>query len=192
MKRLTTLSSKDLRLSRSSDEDSMINVYKIGLILDPGELICWTNRLKKLTSIRHRNLILRVAHGDIFSNSRLCKFGLRDSSNCQNCDEPVETIRHRLLDCAKAREAWGQLDEARNILHLPVPSTLSIENILGAGERLDKISLAIQAELLLKLSTKSDGYCPQQLARAAIKLVLSSEKLNNEELQLYKNWLRQI
>lgn len=189
IKRLTTMSSKDLRLSRSNDEE--INIFKIGLVLDPGELRSWTHRIKRLTSTRHRNLILRVAHGDIFSNSRLCKFGLRDSSGCKNCDEQVETVKHRLMECPKAREAWAKLDEARNMLQVATPSTLTIENILGAGERIDKISLALQAELLLRLSTKSDGYCPQQIAKAATKLVFSSETLSNEKLELYKNWLRQ-
>ena len=190
MKRLTTMSSKDLRLSRSCDEENMINVFKIGMILDPGELLSWTTRLKSLTSTRHKNMLLRVAHGDIFSNSRLCRFGLRDSPSCRNCNEQVESIQHRLLECPKAREAWAKLDEAINQLQITRPSTLTIENILGAGERLDKISLALQAELLLKLSSRSEGYCPQQIARSAIQVVFNSEKLSNERRELYKNWAR--
>ena len=190
MKRLTTMSSKELRLSRSKEEEKMINVYKIGLILDPGELLSWTSRLKSLTSTRHRNILLRVVHGDIFSNARLLKFGLRDSSNCHNCDEAVETIQHRLLECPKAREAWMRLNEARDHLQINSPGTLTMANLVGAGDRLDKLSLALQAELLIKLSGKSDGYCPLQIVRSTIQMVLNCERLGEDQLELYKQWKR--
>ena len=78
------------------------------------------------------------------------------------------------------------------MLQVAIPSMLTIENMLGAGERLDKISLALQAELLLKLSTKSEGYCPQQIVKSAIQLVYNSERVTNEKRELYVNWLRQF
>ena len=132
-----------------------------------------------------------MAHGDIFSNSRLCRFRLRENPNCSNCNEVVESPLHRLLDCPKARLAWNKLNEARNQLQIETPGTLTIENLLGADERLDKISLALQAELLLKLSSKSEGYCPQQIVRSAVKVVLGSENLTIEKRNLFKEWIRQ-
>ena len=191
LKRLNKMSSKELRQSRSNEEDNMINVFKLGLVLDPGELLSWTGKMRKLTSTRHKNILLRVAHGDIFSNSRLFKFRLRDSPRCKNCDELVESVQHRLLECPKARETWIKLNEARNLLQLESPATLTLENLVGAGDRLPKLSLALQAEVLLKLSIKSDGYCPQQIVKSAIMVVLNSERLDNEKRELFNNWRRQ-
>ena len=190
IKKISSMSSKDIRLSRTNFGDHMINVYKIGMVLDPGELLSWTKRVKSLTSTRHKNILLRVAHGDVFSNARLHKFGLRDSAGCSNCDERVESIQHRLFDCPKARETWIKFNEAKNSLELTVVNLLTLENILGAGERLDKLDLALQAELLLRLSSKGEGYHPEQVVRSAVSLVFNSERLNDEKMQLFKNWKR--
>ena len=55
-----------------------------------------------------------------------------------------------------------------------------MENLIGAKDKLGKIELALQSELLLKLSSKSEEYCPSQMVRAAVKLVCNSEKLEEE------------
>ena len=51
--------------------------------------------------------------------------------------------------------------------------------MVGVKDDVSKLELALQAELLLKLSTKSDGYNPEQLVRAAVLLVCNSEKLDD-------------
>ena len=184
------LSSKEFRTARSKDEELMINVFKLGPILTPGELAAWTKSVKKLTSTRHRNILLRAMHGDIYSNSRLHKFKLRDAPNCCNCPELVETRLHRLVECPKAIEAWNELNRIKASLSLNTLSDNSIENVVGAKDRVSKLELALQAELILKLSTKSDGYCPSQLVRSAVLLVCNSEKLEpevNERFKAFKN-----
>ena len=80
------------------------------LILTPGEVISWTKKIKKLTSTRHENILLRAAHGDIFSIARLLKFGLKDNPKCSNCPEPVEANQHRIAECPKAIETWRKLE----------------------------------------------------------------------------------
>ena len=55
---------------------------------------------------------------------------------------------------------------------------LSLENILGAKDNVDSLELALNAELILKMSVKSDGYCPDQLVRATVLLVGNAEKLD--------------
>ena len=82
------------------------------------------------------------------------------------------------------------MNEAKNSLDLTVVNPLTLENILGAGERLDKLDLALQAELLLRLSSKGEGYHPEQVVRSAVSLVFNSERLNDEKMQLFKNWKR--
>ena len=60
-----------------------------------------------------------------------------------------------------------------------------MENLVGAKDRLGKIELALQAELLLKLSSKGDEYCPDQMVRAAVKLVCNLEKLEDDVRAAY-------
>ena len=190
LSRISTLTCKAIRVSRTNEGDSMINTFKIGIILTPGELISWTRKIRSLTSTRHRNIILRVAHGDIFSNSRLCRFGLRPDSNCANCPELVESIKHRIVECPKAQEAWSLLAEAKDTLNMNSLSDTSIENVLGAKDDLTKLELTLQAELVLRLSTKGDGYCPRQLVHSVITFIGNVETLNEADKENFKRYKR--
>ena len=187
---VSKLTSKQIRVRHCRDEDQMICIYKTGVILTPGEVLAWTLNMKKLTSTRHKNILLRLAHGDIFSNSRLHKFGLKDTSNCANCQEPIETIMHRVVECPKANATWAKLGEVRRLLKLKDISDFTIENLIGAKDKLTKIELALQAEVILKLTSRSDGYDPEQLVNSAVKLVLGCEHLKDELRKEYDRYKR--
>ena len=180
---LSALSSKQIRLLNLQAANC---AFKVGTPLTPGELLSWTRKTKKLTSTRHRNILLRVVHGDIYSNERLHRFGLRENAACSNCPEPVETILHRIAECPKAILTWNNLEDAKRQLNLTGLTDLTVDSLIGTKERLGKIELALQAEVLLRLTSKSEGYCPAQLIKAAIALVLNSENLK-EELRINFN-----
>ena len=187
---ISTISCKEIREGKSNLEESIICTYKIGLILQPGEVLSWTKRMKSLTSTRHKNILLRAAHGDIFSNSRLFKFRLRDSPSCLNCQEPIDTIQHRLLECPKAAVAWSKLDEAKLQLGLTPLTNYTRENILGAGERRSKLELALQAELILRLSTKSESYDAATLVKTVVTFVCNAEHLTEQTKEHFKRFKR--
>ena len=186
---ICSLSSKALRLNQLDDEESMICVYKSGLILNPGELISWTKQARKLTSTRHRNTLLRVAHGDVFSNERLHRFGLKDNPKCCNCNEPNESPRHRILDCPTARRTWNLLEETKLRLGLNQLSDYSLENILGAKDKLSQIELALQAELLLKIISTGDTYDPKRLVKSSLKTISYCERLDPTMHDRFRNEL---
>ena len=177
---ISTLSSKALRLNQIKPEEDMICVYKIGMILDPGELMTWTKRTKSLTSTRHKNILLRVAHGDVFSNSRLFRFNLIDNPGCKNCQEPFESIQHRITECQAARAAWELLNTFKERVGLRVLSDFSIENVLGAKDPVTKVELALNAELIHRLTSVSHHPSPERLVKSVTKLISYSEYLTAE------------
>ena len=130
-------------------------------------------------------------HGDIFSNSRLLKFGLRNSASCANCGEQLETIQHRLIECPTARTSWETLERTKQRLNLNALTDLTIENLVGAKDDVSKLELALQAELILKLSSKSEGYNPEQIVRAAVLLVCNSEALGQETKLKFDSFKRE-
>ena len=67
-----------------------------------------------------------------------------------------------------------------------IMSDLSVENLLGAKDILSKVELALNAELLLKLSTRSNGYMPEQLVRSTVRLIGNSEWHKPEIMQKFK------
>ena len=183
---ICSLSSKALRLNDQVPEENMICVYKSGLILNPGELISWTNQRRRLTSTRHKNVLLRIAHGDVFSNERLHRFGLKDSPKCSNCNEPFESPLHRVVECLNARRTWNIMDAARDRLGLRQLTDHSIENLLGAKDKLNKIELAIQAELLQKIISTSEPYSPERIVANSIKVIQYSERLEPELYEKFR------
>ena len=183
---LSAMSSKSIRLNQSNVEDKIICLYKIGLALNPGEVLSWTSKVRKLTSTRHKNILLRVAHGDIFSNSRLHKFRLRDNPGCANCDEAVESIKHRITECPKAQETWLKVNESKIALGLTPLSDFTIENLLGTKDRVSSIELALNAEIIHRLTSKGEGYCPNQVVKASLQLLSYAEKLDSALKEKFK------
>ena len=179
--KVSTLSSSAFRGDLKSPDEAMICAYKVGILLTPGEVKSWAYRTRKLTSTRHKNIILRVAHGDIYSNDRLFRFGLIEDPKCNNCGLANESIIHRLVECTKATEAWGKLEEEKTKLNLETLSDLSLENLIGAKDRLSKIELALNAELLHRLAAIGGSeYCPNQIIKMVIKTIGNCELLNED------------
>ena len=185
---VSTLSSKDFRIKESYD-DQLICIYKLGLILNPGEVKCWTKKLKRLTSTRHRNILLRLVHGDIFSNSRLFRFGLATDPKCLNCSEPSETIAHRISSCPEAQKAWQELERLKVEIGLVPLTDLSIDNLVGAKDNLGKLELTLQAELLHRLTSSNKINCPYRLVRAVVKFIYLSEKIDPEQRTGFERYL---
>ena len=186
---VATLSSKDFRRSKGDIEGEIICIYKIGLIMDPGEVKSWTKKLNKLTSTRHRNILLRLVHGDIYSNSRLFRFGLATDPKCLNCPEPSESIVHRVSSCPEAMKAWRELECAKADIGLTSLSDFSIENLVGAKDNLSKIELTLQAELLHRLTSLNKISCPNRLVKAVIKFIGLSEKLEPDLKAKFDSYL---
>ena len=189
--RMSPLTSKNFRELMTNEADQMICIYKCGLILTPGDLLNWTGVLKKLTSTKHRCAILRIAHGDVYTNERLARFGLIDNPKCNNCDQPIENLMHRIIECPKATTAWRLLESKISEVGLQSLTQLTIENVLGAGqtENPRKTALTLRAELASRLMTRGGStYCPIALVRACIKTIYTVENLDPET----KNKLKEI
>ena len=51
---------------------------------------------------------------------------------------------------------------------------------MGAKDKLSKIELALNAELILKLTSKGEGYSSSQLVRSTLQLIGNSERMNQD------------
>ena len=172
VKNLSKIKSQDLRHIYLNTEDSMICIYKSGLILAPGEVTHWTAKIRKLTSTKHKCAILRVAHGDIYTNHRLFRFGLTNDPKCLNCDNPVETLSHRIFECNLANEAWTKMEDLITAMDLQPMMHISLEGILGIEPFTNKLELTLRAELLSRLIGKCSGpYSPTGMVKACLSTV---------------------
>jgi hypothetical protein len=103
--KLAKLTTKDIRNELYTGEPILI--YKCGMILSTTECRTWGYRIGKLRSVKHRNILLRISHGDIYTNERKYRYGLTDSPLC-SCGE-VEDLEHKFLKCKRLEPIWDTI-----------------------------------------------------------------------------------
>ena len=168
-------SSKSIRCAISPSEP--LCVHKFGTILTPAEAIQWGHNLKRLTSVRNRNTILRVAHGDIYTKAKLFRYSLEDNPLCPRCGQ-YEDLEHKFVTCDYVQRIWNIIF---NVTCPNMTPDTPIENkILGALTGATPVLVTIHSEILLRiLMLRSDqDYLlrPSHFARLAITKILNCEK----------------
>ena len=176
-KLLDKCTSKEIRLQRTDYQP--LTTLKIGIDLTHAESLSWGHRLSKVTSAKHRNIILRVAHGDIYTNEKLTRFGLADDPSCPRCDQ-IETLRHKFIECSYVKRIWKEAFRVtRTILTcdplLEDPTKAALGAYLGANTSV----LIFNAELLQRIHLlKTDNYSlhPRYIVKSAAMYIMRNER----------------
>ena len=177
-KLLQSCSSKTIRDTLFKPE--LITSFKIGVDLSRCEALNWANRISKLSSVRHKNILLRVAHGEIYTNERLARFGLTDSNQCDRCDE-VDTLHHKFITCAYVKEIWKHLSRITAPIQVNNQTGVNpIKASLGAMMGSSLATTTINAEILQRILTlkRDQNYLihPKIFVEHALKLLLKRER----------------
>ena len=159
-----------------------ILVYKIGAVMTPAENASWCYSLKKVVSVRHRNVLLRAAHGDIYSKSRLYRFGLAEDPQCPRCPE-IDDVQHKLLNCTYVRRIWEEVYRVSNRLK-PVNQNLeanfSENKMLGASINTTPLVLTLHAEILLRINALKENALfmirPKNFVKNAVDNLIMCER----------------
>ena len=143
------------------------------------EALSWGLRLSKITSVKLRNIVLRVAHGDIYTKEKLHRFGLTDSPICPRCNE-IEDLKHKFLDCEYVKLIWKHVHESTRSILTTDPGTLPVQKaILGGYLESSTISLTINAEIMQRILALKDAQDhlihPKHFAKKAIELLARRE-----------------
>ena len=133
-----------------------------------------------MTSIQHRNLILKIAHGDIYTQEKLNRFGLADSDNCPRCGA-IETLKHKILECEYVTRIWREVDKLSVKLNNPIVLNQDrIQRALGANEQTTPASLTLHAEILRIIIGLKAGQNylihPKNIAHNAVQSLIIKEK----------------
>lgn len=173
---LTSLTSKELRLA--AKPATPIVGFKLGTIMTINESLSYFLQLNKLTSVKHKCLLLRVLHGDIYTNERLFRFGLRPNPTCDRCDEP-DTIVHRLVSCSGTESLRRELTGFTQKLF----KTISIRDLdpldmmLATHKDSTTAMLSLHAEFLQKIiGTDNLPRDSRQLAIYIIRNLCNKER----------------
>ena len=176
---LKCVSSKYIRENRSDQEP--ICVYRSGLLLGPNEALTWALKTRKLTCIRHRSSLLRVAHKEIYTKEKLHRFNLIDSPNCTMCGG-IEDFRHKITECEYSKRIWTETFKLTDKLSNSVVAgnqVDTLEKALGADKDSTVLTLTIHAEVMQRiLALRDQNYVihPKRIPKMAIALVMKREK----------------
>jgi hypothetical protein len=152
---LSKLSSREIRTSREILDP--ICIYKCGLILTPYETTNYMNILRKLTSVAHRNTLLRALHGDVFTNDRLFRRSLTQDDCCPRCGD-TDTLEHRFEQCPQVKNLVDKLKLKTNGIGDPQVRVHAdtLTSLMAAYRDTDSITLTIHAELLKIVCSQQD------------------------------------
>ena len=176
--KLSTLSSKMIRDGRANSEP--ICLFKSGLILDPSESLNWSTRISKITCVKHRNILLRVAHKELYTKEKLYRFNLINSPQCPRCDE-IEDFNHRLMDCEYVKRIWDEtLKISAKLNQGGRPGLDRLSQILGGGIENTVATMTLHAEILSRiLQLKDDSRYlirPKIMVEMALRFLIKREK----------------
>ena len=191
---LTALSSKDLRMMIS--DNTPVTIFKFGPIMNPGTSINWASSLAKVTSTKHKDLLLRLVHGELYSKERLHRYRLIDNAQCPRCGE-IETLKHKYLECPYIKEIWRRtLLLTDKLRHSIEPTETQEEKILCCTREPNKLALTLHAEIISRIRQLKDNEAnllllPKLFVKKSAEWILRREKnalIKTEMAELLENY----
>ena len=176
---IQALSTKEFRMVRNKTDQ--ICIFKLGLILTPIESRSWLFKINRLTSVKHKSVVLRIAHGEIYTREKLHRYNLVASNECLICQE-VDTLEHKFITCDYVRRIWQVVNDLDGLN--PDPQAEPEQAILGAWLNSDILNVTVRAEILLRLSyLREQNYVirPKIFVKLAIESLVRKEQ--NTELK---------
>ena len=172
-RQLTSFTSKELRTLRGNKKP--IVDFKLGVNLNAQESFSWALKLSKLTNTKHKNVLLKAAHGEIYTKAKLFRFGLSMDDVCPRCNE-TENLRHKLIDCHYVKKIWEKAKPYLEKLSSRIPMNEDTTKIAIAATISSTIgSMTLTAELLqtiLQLDPEQTYLVhPKHLVQQAIKRI---------------------
>ena len=147
--KLGKLSSKAIRTSRSNNVP--ITSFKIGTSISTRDSLNWSLVLRKLTSVKHKDNLLRLAHGELYSKERLHRYRLVDSPDCPRCDQ-IESLTHKYFECPYVKEIWKKTFLITDKSRQHFDPNESIKNkALGQVTNPNRTLLTIHAEIISRI-----------------------------------------
>ena len=180
---LGKLNGKQIRTDLSNF--AQICSFKFGVNIEPKESKTWFSNVKKVTSTKHKNTLLRVIHGEIYTKEKMHRFGMIPSPFCPRCGE-IENLEHKFVSCQYVKLIWIEIVKLTNKLRPTIGGDevrrlIDKKDILGITNPTPTV-LAIHAEMMQRILALKDDLNflirPKVLARLVVTNIKVLEKNN--------------
>ena len=125
------------------------------------------------------------------------KFKMVDSDKCDKCGE-VETIRHVLWECSRAKKVWDRVNEMLSFIESGV--RIAFENIFVGFNPTNKVAETIitrVTQMILSYNRSTDinfqSLKSEMLSYTYLNMSNKSRKMKRIEISMWKNtanWCR--
>jgi hypothetical protein len=142
---------------------------------------------KQISNVKLRNIFYRLMHNDFFTRSKMFKFKMTDSAECERCGEQ-ETTKHLLWECSFSQLAWKNFNTLLEEKKLELDKIVLYEKIFDFG--------GTACSILIKLKIINEFIQierPKQLSKSKISTLINqliiTEKyiaIKNQKLGKFK------
>ena len=183
-KMATHVTSRDLRTELLDENETGVDSYKLALSEIGIEKML--RKVRKLSSVRQKNLALRLIHGDIFTYTKLFKLGLSDSDECSKCRQR-ETLEHVIKGCWYNGAIWSKVHDLYKVTDTRVQLYDKHSLEFSVGALLSMAKLKLHLEIIRRLVGKER---PSLLPRMLIQQSLDYLIICDTNHQKYYRKLR--
>ena len=133
-------------------------------------------KIKKLRCTRAKNLALRLLHGDIYTGTRMLRFGLKDSDRCPRCNQS-ENLEHLLKDCWYTKIIWAKIQNLYKKADNRRQTYDRNDMTFVIGANLSKPKLKLHLEIIRRLCNKDrPNVLPSALISQALDYLIICDK----------------
>jgi hypothetical protein len=142
--------------------------------IDNNHTLTLLSTMRRLTSVKSKNTLLRILNGDLTTKSRLNKMGLADNSKCGKCDLDEDKV-HLLVECPDAKKMWENFYKiVKEVTGRQIK--VSLMNILCHGNHASNIPIVtLTIELCSKLILSSRPILNEKAIMTIIKTTIAKE-----------------
>jgi hypothetical protein len=87
---------------------------------------------KQISNVKLRNVFYRLINNDFFTKSKMLKFKMTDSAECERCGAE-ESTKHLLWDCPSSQLAWKNYNIILEDRNLGLDKIVSYEKVFDFG-----------------------------------------------------------
>ena len=125
VKQLQTLLKSALRKTSKTEFESKLQISNF----DPD---CIMKVRKQISNVKLRNIFYRLINNDFFTKTKMLKFKMTNSAECDRCGAE-ESTKHLLWECPFSQLAWIHLNDILEERNLGLDKIVSYENIFDFG-----------------------------------------------------------
>ena len=147
-------------------------------------------KINKLRCVKTKSFALRLIHGDIYTGTKLYRYGLKPDDECSKCRDS-ETIEHLIVGCWYSGNIWRKIKMLYEKTDCRRQTYDNHSLSLAVGCNLSHAKLKLHLEIIKRLSHKErPSILPRMLIGQALDYLITCDRQHYKYYKKLKIALR--